>query len=81
MEINDIQNACVLEIFNEKYDVLNFREEIDRFDSEKNEIVGEHLAFELHKQKDSALHSTHLLKIYYNHNEKVISLEDVKVVG
>ncbi len=70
----NIQKGNIIKIGKEKYDVLSVMEEIDRYDTEKNEFVGEHTAIELHKMGDSSLHSTHLLKVYHDNNKEAILL-------
>jgi hypothetical protein len=70
----NIKKGNIIKIGKERYDVLNVMEEIDIYDTEKNEFVGEHTAIELHKIGDSSLHATHLLKIYHNNNKEAILL-------
>lgn len=69
-----IQKGNIIRIGKEKYDVLSVMEEIDRYNTEKNEFVGEHTAIEIHKFGDSSLHTTHLLKVYHNNNKEAILL-------
>jgi hypothetical protein len=70
----NIQKGNIIKIEKEKYDVLSIMEEIDKYDTEKNEFVGEHTAIELHKFGNSSLHPTHLLKVYNNNNKEAILL-------
>jgi hypothetical protein len=70
----NIQKGNIIKIGKDKYDVLNVMEAIDKYDTEKNEFVGEHTAIELHKIGDSSLHPTHLLKVYHNNNKEAILL-------
>lgn len=68
----NIQKGNIIKIGNEKYDVLSTLEEIDKYDTKKNEFVGEHTEIELHKIGDPALHPTHLLKIYHDTNKAIL---------
>lgn len=70
----NIQKGNILKIGKDKYDVLSFMEEVDKFDTEKNELLGEHTAINLHKTGDSSLHPTHLLKIYHDNGKEAILL-------
>jgi hypothetical protein len=70
----NIQKGNIIKIGKDKYDVLSVMEGIDKYDTEKNEFVGEHKAIELHKMGDSSLHATHLLKVYHNNNKEAILL-------
>ena len=76
----NIQKGNIIKIGKEKYDVLNVTEEIDKYDTEKNEFVGEHTAIELHKIGDSSLHPTHLLKIYHDNRKEAILLR-IFIIG
>jgi hypothetical protein len=60
-----INQGDIVKIGNEKYEVLNTTEEVDRYDVKEGRFVGEHIAVEIHKVGDSSLHATHLLKIYH----------------
>ena len=71
----NIQKGNILKIGKDKYDVLGIREEVDKFDTEKNELVGEHTAIDLHKTGDSSLHPTHSLKIYHDSDKEAVLLK------
>lgn len=68
----NIHKGNVLKIGKEKYDVLNVMETIDKYDTQKNESVGEHTAIGLHKMGDTSLQTTHLLKVYHDDDQKAI---------
>lgn len=74
----NITAGNIITIEKEKYEVLNAFEDIDLFDTEKNQPVGSHIAIELHKIGDTSLHPTHLLKIYENNKENAILLKIVQ---
>lgn len=59
-----IKKGDLLSINNEKCEVLTLNEDIDKFDSKNDKLIGEHTAVNLHKIGNKALHPTHLLKIY-----------------
>lgn len=71
--IKKIKVGSVIEICGIKYDVLNISYEIDRADFQKDGLIGEHIAIELHKFGDLRLHATHLLKMYLNNDEFFLS--------
>ncbi|MBI5066306.1 hypothetical protein HZA97_08785 [Candidatus Woesearchaeota archaeon] len=73
-----LEAGNILKIGEEKYEVLNMFEDIDLFDTEKNQPIGTHIAIELHKMGDPSLHPTHLLKIYENNKENAILLRIVQ---
>ena len=68
----EISKGNIIEICGEKYDVMNLRGEIDKYDTEKNEFVGEHTSVELHKFGEPSLYPTHLLKIYKDNQKEGI---------
>ena len=70
----NIQKGNIIKIGKDKYDVLSVMEEIDKYNTEKNEFVGEHTAIEIHKFGDSSLHATHLLKIYHDNDKEAVLL-------
>lgn len=70
----NIQKGCILKIGKEKYDVWSVNGDIDRYDTENNEVLGEHTAIELHKRGDSSLHPTHLLKVYIDNDKEAVLL-------
>src|SRR3989338_7984726 len=62
----------IITIGKEKYDVLKIFHDIDWWDSNKNEIIGEYTAIELHRIGNFALHPTHLMKLYYNKKDEAV---------
>ncbi len=74
----NITAGNIIKIGKEKYEVLNAFQDIDLFDTEKNQPIGAHIAIELHKIGDTSLHPTHLLKIYENNKENAILLKIVQ---
>jgi hypothetical protein len=62
----------IMKIGKEQFDIMKIFHDIDWWDSDKNEIIGEHTAIELHKIGDFALYPTHLMKIYYNKKDEAI---------
>ena len=71
----DIRKGDIIKIGKEKYDVLNILEDMDEVDTEKNELIGEHTAIELHKFENASILATHLLKIYYDNDKEGILLK------
>jgi hypothetical protein len=69
-----------IQIGKEKFDVLNVTEEIDKWDSKKDKLIGEHLAIELHKFRSSSLHPTHLLKIYKDRKMILYEIIQEKII-
>jgi len=62
----------IIKIGKEKFDVLKTFHDINWWDSDKNEIIGEHTAIELHKIGDFDLHPTHLIKLYYDKKDEAV---------
>ena len=62
----------IITIGKEKYDVLKIFYDIDWWDSNKNEIIGEHTAIELHRIGNFSLYPTHLMKLYYNKKDEAV---------
>lgn len=67
-----LKEGQIIKIRKEKFDVLKIFHDIDWWDCDKNEIIGEHTAIELHKIGDFVLHPTHLMKRYYNKKDKAV---------
>ena len=74
----EISIGDIIKIGKDKYEVLNIQEDIDWFDTVKNEIQGKHTAIELHKVGDMALHPTHLLKFYHDNKKEAVLLKIVQ---
>lgn len=62
----EISKGNIIKIGKDKFDVLTILKEIDKYDTQKNEFIGEHTEIELHKHGSRSLHPTHLLKLYYD---------------
>ena len=54
----------IILIKGKKYEVLSYIDEVDGYDQKKEEIVGEHLMYELHLIGSNKLSPTHALKVY-----------------
>ena len=67
-----------MKIGKDKYDVLSVIEGIDKYDTEKKELVGKHTAIELHKIGAPSLHPTHLLKVYHDKEAILLRIEQDK---
>lgn len=65
----------IILINEEKYEVISFLNEVDGFDQEKGEFIGEHLLYELHLATSEKLKPTHALKIYNEKQKPAILLE------
>lgn len=70
----DIKKGDCVKIGKVRYDVLSVIDEIDKYDTEKNELVGKHREIELHQVGDPSLHTTHILKVYYDNNKEAFLL-------
>ncbi|MEK6921135.1 MAG: hypothetical protein AABX82_04580, partial [Nanoarchaeota archaeon] len=56
------------------YEVLERNKRIDYYDVEKKQVLGEHLAVQLHRVGYISLHPTHLLKIYSESDASIFKI-------
>lgn len=70
----DIAVGNILRVRKERYQVLTLFEEIDYYDTQKNQSTGKHIAVQLHKIEDPSLHPTHLLKMYHDGRISILKI-------
>lgn len=67
-----IKKGSIMRIEGEEYEVLSLLEEVDSYDAEKKEFVGEHTEITLHKNGSESITGTHYLKMYYDSERRPI---------
>ena len=80
----NIEVGDIIQIENEKFDVLQKMVEIDSIDNTTQTLIGEHTELSLHLHGDNSLHPTHILKKYRNSERNVllkIHLEQIVPLG
>lgn len=59
-----LKEGDILNIQGKTYEVVKTLQEVDWYDSKKDEIQGKHLEVSLHEVGNNTIHPTHILKIY-----------------